>query len=517
MQIHELNTYSGSLNSEVYIAVDNGSDTGKVSTAMLLSGVNDEIDSLNTELNGRIDNIIAGGDAPSEAEIIDARRGANGVNYPSLGVAIRTQFDDINYGLAASTGNLIQSLDIDKVVSNNNGIASDPWTANGYVHAEFDVSGMEYISFNYEWFKNSFGFYVDDSKNVISLITNYQVGDSYVAAVPNGATKAHISYNVSNLQIYTDRGIVVLDGYIDLPQTKYYTIADYPYGTDMYYVQNLFVKYPSTKLLDYIDEKVSKFAIYHVEKDGSGDFTTIVEAINYINDNNIMDATLYIGAGTWDLISELGSAYVESVSSSKRGLYLKNRIHVICSSKALITCKYIGSNASTKEWLSAFNAGEYGFTLENANIETDNIRYSIHDEYGYSGSTPYYNKYINCRMKHTNGQYVNCIGGGLGIDGYVEIRGCYFEGDATAGNPRLVYYHANNELGVTDAKGIMEIHDNYFDGLGTFGVNTYGDSEEMSTAYVSNNSLGSELLKIEGSYAPNDNIEMIAWNNEIRE
>ena len=103
MQIHELNNYIGNLDSSAYLAVDNGSDTGKVSARLLLAATNAEIEDLELSLNERIDNIIAGGDAPSEAEIIDARRGADGVDYTSLGTAIRTQFtnleSNVEYGV----------------------------------------------------------------------------------------------------------------------------------------------------------------------------------------------------------------------------------------------------------------------------------------------------------------------------------------------------------------------------------------------------------------------------------
>lgn len=85
MQIHELNDFNGSLDSGAFIAVDNGTDTGKTSIHEIIN-----------PLNERIDNIIAGGDAPSEAEIIDARLGVNGEVYPSLGDAIRGQITDVN-------------------------------------------------------------------------------------------------------------------------------------------------------------------------------------------------------------------------------------------------------------------------------------------------------------------------------------------------------------------------------------------------------------------------------------
>lgn len=91
MQIHELNNYSGALGAGSFVVIDDGVDTGKLSTQVLLSGVKQEINELDTSLNARIDNIIAGGDAPSADEIVDARLGFNNVTYISLGDAIRAQ------------------------------------------------------------------------------------------------------------------------------------------------------------------------------------------------------------------------------------------------------------------------------------------------------------------------------------------------------------------------------------------------------------------------------------------
>ena len=83
MQIHELNNFTGTLGSGAYLAIDDGTDTGKISSQGLLAAT-----------EARIDNIIAG-PAPSAEEIVDARLGADGVTYPSLGDAIRDQFTDV--------------------------------------------------------------------------------------------------------------------------------------------------------------------------------------------------------------------------------------------------------------------------------------------------------------------------------------------------------------------------------------------------------------------------------------
>ena len=119
MQIHELNNFSGEIGAGSYLVADNGSDTGKITAQQLLANTEAHINDVETNLNGRIDNIIAGGDAPSAAEVTDARRGEDGINYPSLGDAIRSQVanleDDSAY-TAEMVGAEINAL-IDKASS----------------------------------------------------------------------------------------------------------------------------------------------------------------------------------------------------------------------------------------------------------------------------------------------------------------------------------------------------------------------------------------------------------------
>lgn len=83
MQIHELNPFQGTLGSEAFLVVDNGEDTGKIS-----------VERLTEPINERIDDIITS-PAPTEQEIIDARRGWNEVYYATLGGAIRSQVKQI--------------------------------------------------------------------------------------------------------------------------------------------------------------------------------------------------------------------------------------------------------------------------------------------------------------------------------------------------------------------------------------------------------------------------------------
>lgn len=324
--------------------------------------------------------------------------------------------------------------------------------------------------------------------NIVVPLENY-TGSKYRVLIQSGnvASGSTKTLTVSNLEIYNES---------PLAQYKYY---------DEDFVPMM------EKVFKGIDAEKNTF---YVEKDGSGDFTSFVECINYINDNNLFNAVVHVGAGIFDLIDELGNDYINTASSTKMGLVLKNRVHVICSSQTVLEMKYSGTAQNVKEYLSALNAGVYGFTLENARIETENVRYSVHDDLGGAGSTPYTNRYINCTMIHKNGFYSDCIGGGLGENAQIEIRGCYFEGDI--GRPRLAYYHGNNNNTVTNAQSRLIICDNYFAQDGTFKMTKYGQSTKVSTAYVSNNSFGSEPEVTTGSVAPYNNVAIVQWNNEIR-
>ena len=589
--------------------------------------------SADSNLQSQINQIIApSGEAPSAAEVQNARIGTDGIVYTTLGAAIRNQVGDLDYKISKSINpsggfkNLCYGDQMGKYwVAWNNGDTVTLTDQPAYVAATVLLGNAAAITLNHGWADNSHSFFADANNKRIGLVRDYQIsGVDYVYNVPSGAVFAYISQNISSepsAKYYQRDGIVVFEGNTSI--NGQVTVTDFPYGktsgvtyhadnlhlasadnkklseiiTPLVGLQDVVIKstatvyrksdfpdyndapdnsmimilypastpsadlpahYPTDEVIRGISQlftylssdkimKVQAFrnAVqgitytrmwtinngwqewhsaepgtdpdskkYTCLKDGSGDFTSLVTAINTVSE--IMDAELFVGPGTWDIIDELGTNYMNAVSSASNtwGLVLKNRIRVVCSSNSLITAKYTGNNANVRQYFSAFNAGVNGFTLENANIETDNTRYTVHDDRGADGGEGYFNRYINCSMRHTNGMYSDCIGGGLGTNGMIEIKDCYFEGDPE--DSRLVYYHGNNFSGQTNAQCKIVVTGNYFAGIGTFGLTKYGDSTKVSTAYVSNNSVGSPLFVNSGSYAPQDNMRMIAWNNEIR-
>lgn len=146
MEIHELNTFSGTLGSGDFFATDNGSDTSKVSA-----------DSMFGPLNARIDNIIAGGTAPSAAEVTDARLGASvlgGIQYSSLGDAVRGQATKLYDYITALKTDLVN---FDNII----GIFWEPGGINGNTGA--DASATDRIRTGFFTVATPYVLFFDDA------------------------------------------------------------------------------------------------------------------------------------------------------------------------------------------------------------------------------------------------------------------------------------------------------------------------------------------------------------------
>ena len=235
------------------------------------------------------------------------------------------------------------------------------------------------------------------------------------------------------------------------------------------------------------------------------------------------DNTVFVEEGVYDLIQEFkdyyGNDFFENyTSSSIKGILLKNRVKVIFSSGAKVICEYDGNNQEVQHLFSPFNSAEYGFTLENAIIVSKRVRYSVHDERG-SSTDSYRNVYKNCSMYHDkdNGDgYVQCLGGGLGKHGEVIILNSVFESNTPDdGEPRAIVSYHNNVA--VNSKSNIVFNSNVVKGINTFRLSWYGESEDISTCYASNNSLGSAIIHTrEKSSATIRNTELIEWNNVVR-
>ena len=181
MQIHELNDFTGTLGANSYVPVDNGTDTGKVSTQQILAAT-----------EARIDNIIAG-PAPSAEEIVDARLGADGVVYPSLGDAIRDQVSDVKSDISEKERTYLGMLTMGYwKQSNLNEYAN---SSSCFITA--DVSGGETYYISGTCVNSAFPLVimVDSGNTVLGTIyTSDGVAvNDYELKVPSNCTKVYVN------------------------------------------------------------------------------------------------------------------------------------------------------------------------------------------------------------------------------------------------------------------------------------------------------------------------------------
>lgn len=250
-----------------------------------------------------------------------------------------------------------------------------------------------------------------------------------------------------------------------------------------------------------------------IAQDGTGDFTSFTEGIKYATE--LANCHVTVMPGTYDIIAEYESLYGNdfftnfSSSSTDIGLVLKNNVVVEFAPNAFVICDYNGDNTYVQNLFSPLNSGIYGFTLINANVTSRKVRYTMHDER--ARSTDYYhNKYIGCHFNHDkeNGTgYRNCIGGGLGKNGLVEIENCIFENPSDMGY--LVSYH--NSV-VSGARSNVFIRNSMIKGDAR--ISYYGESTLISTMMITGCRMyhNASVTQETPDYST-VNVELIQWGN----
>ena len=242
---------------------------------------------------------------------------------------------------------------------------------------------------------------------------------------------------------------------------------------------------------------------------------------------NIPNAVVKLEDGDHDLYEEFMEFYGNDFfvnfgeNTNPKGLTPYNGVKIIGSSSSKITFNYPGSNTYVKQLFSPITSSIGSWELDNLTIECSNCRYVVHDELG-ANTIAYKHTIKNCRMKIDNTNNADwgsraCIGGGLGKSGEIEITNNYFEsyGDTSAERMRgIVSYHNS---AATDARSNIIFTGNYVANNDTFRISSLGSTTKITTALVSNNSLGWNILvQQESGYYEHDNVSVTQWNNIVR-
>lgn len=255
---------------------------------------------------------------------------------------------------------------------------------------------------------------------------------------------------------------------------------------------------------------------------GAGqDYTTLRSGIAEAILHN--GAKVIVHAGTYDLTQEFAAEIASHTASQEAGIVLDNNVHVIFEAGSYVTAIFETTNAWIATYFQPFRGKN--FILEGLNVEVKNCRYAVHDEQNGADVT-YKNVYKNCIMKNTvatgsgvsENHYPQCIGGGLGKHGFIEIHGGKYTSigvDTITNEGPAISYHNGN---ISGADSKIFIDGVYLDGTyGNLRIGDYGPSTIKSKVLVSNCSFGSAILhRYETSGQSVENFEITEWNNEVR-
>lgn len=384
--------------------------------------------------------------------------------------------------------NLISSLDWGKGISSGGGIISNAsWATTFAITNKIYFGDNDYITCNNCSFGQGFyGALYDAADNFVALISPTQ----NVMSVQKTGNAVYARFTVTNTL-----------GYQFMPQAQV--------GAERIIITP---PEPYSEIGGYIPQKVFYCG-------PNRPYTTLKSAIEAAT--SVMNGLLYVDSGIYDLIQEFGSEYFDSLTSTSdlAGLKLRNRVHIIFSPNAIVKCHYTGNNEWVMKQFSPFNAGEYGFTIENLKLEASRTRYAIHDEYA-SNPELCQSKYINCYFKfdNSNNPYwgETIIGGGLGRATEVDIQGCTFD---CVNNGNAIYYH-QAAGDVTDYSSVINVKNNYvIRGKVDFDFSKQ-NANNPTYIHFSNNSVPANAdINADGLYLPGTSYDyniIYAWNNIIR-
>lgn len=263
---------------------------------------------------------------------------------------------------------------------------------------------------------------------------------------------------------------------------------------------------------------------------GSGqEYTTLRAGINAAM--RFRDTKVYVHPGTYDLEQEFAAELAEA-TAAHCGITLGAGVHIIFYDGAKVVCNLSSSDYTSAQWAWIAEhfepfwvqyADRCDFTIENADIETTNTRYCVHDELAGINAS-YVHKFINCKMKKTTTRAateftaLQCIGGGIGKNATIIVDGGLYESVWTTSPdsfiPTISYHNGDN----ASADSSITVKNVYSPGKSFFYFTSYGSSTIESIALVDSCSTGAGVRPVqrEGGGTGPVNMKLYTFCNEVR-
>ena len=390
-------------------------------------------------VNARIDSLIKleEGSTTGDAELIDARVGADGKNYGTLGNAVRRQISKIV--TFDNSVNLFNPKDVmvGKIIS-----YEDDKSIKYLEQADFTCILVE----------------VEESKSYTITALSYtsHAFDENLkrinsAKVVGGSTEKNVT--ISSLPVGT-RYISICFRHNSIPTNTFMVVegkslpSTYkPYYNHLYLNKDIIID----------TDKDTSEKIYHIGK--GKNFENLITAIRALKDDT-SNKVFLLDSGEYDLFEEMGGkAYFDKLDSSKKWQELNDIVppntKIKCAN-GRATLKFMPSSKDISVELASLISPLnfiYDAYLENVSVVATNCRYAIHDESGnYPEAIGKSHNYKNVILnKITGDRGINCaFGCGFIGNNNFEFDGCVFTSDE-----RAFSIHNTGELGKNDTTDIV--------------------------------------------------------------
>jgi hypothetical protein len=237
-----------------------------------------------------------------------------------------------------------------------------------------------------------------------------------------------------------------------------------------------------------------------VDANGSGDYTSVVEAVNVANSLQpylSCPINISVYSGTYDLYEELGGdawlATVTKANGERQGLYLRSHVNLYGVGRVIFTF-YLDDTAELGYLCSGLNLW-YSNEIKNIELYVKNCRYAVHDESN-SANNHITRVIQNCKFVHLgcNAAIWNsptCYGGGAGGGCSYSFLNSQFVANwrlawsfHTGNNTMPSYFNVDGCVGVCAAEEAV-----------SFRVGYYGTNSGKSIFHVKNCTGNGDVVK----------------------
>ena len=243
---------------------------------------------------------------------------------------------------------------------------------------------------------------------------------------------------------------------------------------------------------------------YTVRKDGTGDFSTLSEAVKSVGSGSKeKPKNIYIYSGEYDILQELGGDSflntVKTVNSERQGIEVPDYVNIVGIGDVRLKMD-VPDDKTTRETstrISVLNVWRHN-TIKNIKITVRNTRYAVHDE----TNNQYANndmKYIDCYFEHLGNKAgvwnsTQAYAAGMGSGGNYHFENCTFKSNILPFSMHDNFNVESNRVKITKCTFITG------SGEDAIRFGSYGTGAKKSIVTIENCNIDKSVKSFEEQY-----------------